>query len=210
MNDSIGAQFAVYGLQHMLLILVVLLFTNPLWATPPAKCTAFEQELSPAFQKYYHEEYKGPLLCSDHVFEFIGILKSQGNPLDEITVVHLQHRLAPHIPVKPLHPRLDSDSGSFKASLWIFHSFLLVDGIVLDFDYFNTPQFVGLNIYLKTMWTEDALRQYTFSVKPAEDYKREDLGGTMLSATHSNMTLTEFRKYISHQECLEFFQSPFP
>ncbi len=149
-----------------------------LWGTPvhAKPCYDTVDEVAPAYLFVDHNIYR-PLMCSDTIFAFVQNLKSSPVDLADSKVVVLRHKGAPHMGVEPLQPRLNFKEFTYKAAKWGFHMFLVIDGLVFDFDNTDFPQAVGIEAYMGTMWDPLKLRDYVVQIKAAEALTPADLYG---------------------------------
>lgn len=144
-------------------------------------CEADVYALAPAFLEVNENTYR-PLMCSDTAFAWVERLKQDAVDLSQASVVVLRHKGAPYLPLRPLQPRLRFKDTVYTSANWAFHVFFVKDGMVYDFDNSDRLQAVGLEVYMRSMWSEDELDNYLAQVKSAEQFAKADLNGTFTNA----------------------------
>lgn len=122
-----------------------------------------------SFKKFFFRDYRA-LMCSDNVFTFKEVLKREGVNLTDSSVLHIRKTAAPLAPLIPMNPRNPGEK-------WTFHAFMKLGGLVLDFDYSNSPTLIDIKNYKESMWADAGL--ILFQEKPIEDYTSSDLFGSM-------------------------------
>ncbi len=129
------------------------------------------------FKEFYHQHYRA-LMCSDNVIDFREHLlreESFNISLERTKVYHYRKVAAPMAPVTPALPRTPGER-------WTFHSFMVMGDLVLDFDFTDKPRLVTFEEYKKTMWSKSG--KILSQNKPLLDYKKGDLGGSMVERTY--------------------------
>lgn len=143
-------------------------------------CESIPQAFAPAFLDSLAYAYQ-PLMCSDNVLAFVRKLQKQNVDLEGAEVVVLHHKAAPYFPVTPQMARLTFDGITYLPPRWSFHVFVVVRGLVFDMDYTDSPQAVGLETYMNTMWRSSELTDFVVQIKAARDYSQKDTFGSFAS-----------------------------
>lgn len=122
------------------------------------------------FKEFYEKNYR-PLMCSDNIYDFIQeLVKAELLKEGEASVLHIRKRMAPFAAIFPQRARAGQKS-------WSFHAFLNLRGLILDFDYEDSPELEWLGDYKKKMWHENEALLY--QEKDALEYSMHDVRGQM-------------------------------
>jgi hypothetical protein len=94
-------------------------------------------------------------------------------------IVHLSHVHMPYRPVIPDSSRLSVLNGS--QSRWIFHAFIIIDQLVMDYDFGAEAKVLNVRQYLKEMWPSIVKNpdDFQFQIKTALEYTKFDSDGLM-------------------------------
>lgn len=162
-------------------------------------CDHLHESLNPLFSTYYNkfgQHYYMTLYCvrnSQNLYKKLIELKPEiANRIYNVLMIHKD----PEQSLKPLNAR-----GS--ATSWSNHSFLVVDGLVLDLDYSKEPQMIPLSEYLNAMWG-DGKKDILFLWRPAHaigGFTNLEVREDFQSRKFPVGTVLEFSRYFSQQAC---------
>lgn len=161
-------------------------------------CRVLADTVKPHFLKTLAEDYY-PLMCSDNVLKLKMNLLDDDIQLKNAYVVVLRHKAAPYLEVVPLMPRLTFKENIYPPPRWLFHVFLVVEGLVFDMDYTDVPKAVGLDTYMRTMWDQNKMADYVVQMKTLESYLLKDTFGTFANA--DVLLASELVEYFSQLSC---------
>lgn len=153
----------------------------------PTKCDQLKGDLFDAFAyKYFHFGLQGymPLSCVTNTKNLYQYL-SKKNLLTGRSVY------AVNMVNKDLKRSLSPLASRGNLENWANHSFLIVDGLVLDTDYTNQPLIVSASEYFKNMWG-DSLKNYIIQLRHPKD-----IGGFTDLEVKASIKNQEFEIYDS-------------
>jgi hypothetical protein len=157
-------------------------------------CNQFYNELQPIID-YASENIYRSLMCSHNVLEVIKTLSKEGYDLSEAKVVHIQHKSAPYLGIKAKQQRTKVNGKNYRPSSWVFHSILILNGLVLDLDFTNTPELIDFNTYMIINWDQEEIKNYVFQIKPALDYGGYDLNGSLSKEKYPKYNYTDIKRF---------------
>lgn len=163
-------------------------------------CFDIAEAFKPPLLQTLQEDYR-PLMCSDNVLAFAQRLKTQKLDLSQAQAVVVRHKGAPHLAIWPQKQKLTFESKTYLPSGWTFHVFVVVDGLVLDMDYTETAQAIGLKAYMENMWQQDELKNFVIQVKPLVEYTEADTYGTFKNALA--LTVEDFMTTLANSTCFQ-------
>ena len=148
---------------------------------------AYPSDVFQIFKKSFEQDYH-ELTCSDNIWHLSQRLKNNNIDINNAFVIYLRNQNAPYLSIEPMKPR-----GKYLNVQWMFHTFLILNELVYDFDYSNELKPVELKTYLKTMWDQTSLKNnYVFQIKKLSHFNKSDLNGRFNEAKYPLLKLEEF------------------
>lgn len=140
----------------------------------------------------WNDSYQS-LACSDNIYDLFHEIEYSETHFNTAYVIHIFHKHIPYAPIFAHQQRTIVEEKTYQPTRWTFHAVLLIDGIILDLDYTNSPRPTPLHAYMTSMWMEeDLLGDYRFQFKRAELYLGSDLNGYMKD--QPELTFNELNK----------------
>lgn len=197
LSCSQGGNLNILGTFILILISPVLAF-----AESDSYCQNLAEELLPVFQQTAEREYR-QLMCTDNVKKLGQSLREFGFEIPTLAVV-IRHPQPAYVPVLPQKAKLNYKGKTYLKPKWSQHGILIVQGLVLDMDYTEELQIVGLKKFMDTMWDPVDLKQYMIQSKDSRDFTGRDLYGYVDEALYPKTPALEWIEKQSSSPCFNY------